>query len=395
MKKTISNLLSSPRVSRRSSSDGESLGISQCRHPCGEPVPPLPALERPGRAHPHLILDEGGRVKAGSPERLIDHLTSPEQFDHRFCLTLLLTYRSFYTPVQLLQALVCRYHALPPSGLSDVELGHWETEEQHPVQLIVCNVLQKWLRDYISVDEFEDGAFVDELSVFIDCQMCCSPRERKLGELLQAAVSRRTEGRKRGKAHFSSDPPQCLFRDCAFGQEARVCLVPPVEWARQLTLIDFELFQKIGASELLGQAWAKADKEQRARNVLTMIHHFNNISAWVAGTVLSWSYVASRAEAFGHMIDVCAECLKLGNFNGAFAINAGLENAAVHRLKRTKELLPAAKVAALEQAGALLSSASNHKAYRAALEKREPPCIPFLGTFDHDATELFPASATH
>ena len=51
----------------------------------------------------------------------------------------------------------------------------------------------------------------------------------------------------------------------------------PVELARQVTLLEFDLFRQIQASELVGLAWMKADKQRRAPNLLKMIDLTNRV----------------------------------------------------------------------------------------------------------------------
>ena len=61
----------------------------------------------------------------------------------------------------------------------------------------------------------------------------------------------------------------------------------PEEIARQLTLIDYALFSKIKPAELLNQAWQKARLRHRAQNILRLVERVNNLTLWVATTILS------------------------------------------------------------------------------------------------------------
>ena len=61
----------------------------------------------------------------------------------------------------------------------------------------------------------------------------------------------------------------------------------PEEIARQLTLIDCALFSKIKPAELLNQAWQKARHRHRAQNILRLVERVNNLTLWVATTILS------------------------------------------------------------------------------------------------------------
>jgi hypothetical protein len=67
------------------------------------------------------------------------------------------------------------------------------------------------------------------------------------------------------------------------GDDYRIKLadLEPLEIARQLTLIEYELFTAIKPTEFLDQAWMKDDKEQRAPNICNMTRWSNHVRLFV------------------------------------------------------------------------------------------------------------------
>lgn len=89
-------------------------------------------------------------------------------------------------------------------------------------------------------------------------------------------------------------PPSLLPEDILHIMENPILCLHPVEVARQMCLIDMELWQSIRAWELLNQAWTTKDKATRAPNVLNMIVRFNKGNRWVQASLLSEENPATR-----------------------------------------------------------------------------------------------------
>jgi hypothetical protein len=79
----------------------------------------------------------------------------------------------------------------------------------------------------------------------------------------------------------------CRVRDALLVQSFSWLDYHPTEIARQMTLIEYDMYKNIKVFEFLGNGWARKDKEKRAPNILAMTRRFNNVSAWIQTQI--WS----------------------------------------------------------------------------------------------------------
>lgn len=79
--------------------------------------------------------------------------------------------------------------------------------------------------------------------------------------------------------------------------------IAPVELARQLTIIEFNNFQRIRPGECLHKAWTVEDETQ-AKNVRLVIHTANKLAAWIGLLVLEPKEPKHRANLMKYFITV-------------------------------------------------------------------------------------------
>ncbi|KAJ6249910.1 ras guanine nucleotide exchange factor i-related [Anaeramoeba flamelloides] len=319
--------------------------------------------------------EEMKEIEAASLNKLVEILTHEKQRNVLYTKTFLMTYQSFTSPRTLLTKLTQRFHI--PKEMEEIY-----KDKKTIIQLRVCNVLKFWITDY-----FEDfnSKVLTELQDFIDNSLN-SEKFNKIGSTLSLIIKRKME-QKNKKGHiFYDPPPEPKLPKTIFSPKLNLFDVDPEEIARQITLIEYNIYEKIKPSELLKLAWSSPKLRHRSPNVIQMIHRFNLISGWVATAILKGERVKERGKSLRWFINIASHCRKLNNFNGLMAILSGLGSSAVHRLKHTFDELPEKFFEELDDLETDLSSEKSFANYRTLIKEIKPPCIPYFALYLTDLT---------
>jgi len=159
-----------------------------------------------------------------------------------------------------------------------------------------------------------------------------------------------------------------------------------LELARQMTLMDWRIFSQIKSTEMLNCAWSSEKLKHRSPHVLAMISLFNKWSNWVCTIITLQPSIKIRAKVMSKFIDVASHLRTLNNFSGCIAILSGLNNAAVYRLNKTKEVLKEKYKIKFDALIPLVDTTKSHRNYREAIRQAVPPVLPHLGVFLTDLT---------
>eukprot|EP01098_Paradermamoeba_levis_P016727 TRINITY_DN9231_c0_g1_i1.p1 TRINITY_DN9231_c0_g1~~TRINITY_DN9231_c0_g1_i1.p1 ORF type:complete len:652 (-),score=199.83 TRINITY_DN9231_c0_g1_i1:128-2083(-) len=332
----------------------------------------------------NIAYDNNKDIKAASLNKLVERLTSEKNLDLNYVKTFLMTYQSFTTPEKLLSKLIQRYHVPQQEGISEQE---WKNTIVMPIQLRVCNVIKKWVEEYFTDFENNDK-LIQMFQNFTEVTLRLDGNSN-LSKSLSNALQRKLKGESADKKEtvFSADPPEPKVPvRTIFSSNLTLFDVDEEEIARQLTLVEFEIYSSIKASELLNQSWNKPKLKHRSPNVLQMIARFNDLSNWVTATILKEERLKSRARMWAKLIKIAEHCHNLNNFNSLMAIIAGINNSAVHRMKFTKEELPSRVNKTFTELEKVMNNDQAYKVYRDHLSRVDPPCIPYLGVYLTDLT---------
>jgi len=191
-------------------------------------------------------------------------------------------------------------------------------------------------------------------------------------------------------------PPPKVPKDI-FSPTLSLYSVDPEEVARQLALMDFEVFASIKPSELLNQCWNKPHLRHRAPNVLKMIHRFNQLSHSISTHIIQPTRIKQRAKALEFWLKVAEvssyllrikkhtlivnlhqHCRSLNNFHGMMAVVSGINAGPVLRLKYTRAEVARSLMESFESLESIMESDGSFATYRSLLQQTSPPCIPHL-----------------
>jgi len=319
----------------------------------------------------HFARDEA--VRSGWPEgaatlnSLVQTLTSTESIvDRSFLQAFMLTYRSFTTPERLLSKLMERYN-VPRSA----------REDKATVQLRVCVTIKYWIENQIR--DFSPE-LVDQLRLIIEQKLPADGNE-KVSQMLQSALDSCIQSHSNAYAGTLMPLQTSVIVDAPISPTDMLMNSTEQDIAEQLTLISWDIFSSIDLHELLNGAWSNVKTRHTAPHVISLIKRFNQISFWVASTVLYSESLKERSMLISRWINIAAKLRALNNFDGLMGVVAGLTLSPIDRLKFSKSTVHTDLMEQFEGFVAMMQPTNNWKLYREQLAAAPLPKIPYLGMY--------------
>jgi son of sevenless-like protein len=126
----------------------------------------------------------------------------------------------------------------------------------------------------------------------------------------------------------------------------------------QLGMTEQGLFKSIKLNEFYNQGWTYKTSP-KCKNLIKLISWFNLVASGMATEILRHEDVKIRVEVMKKLISMAEECLKSSNYNTCFEIVAGLNMAAISRLKNTWKALPKKSLDIWERLNQIVSNESS------------------------------------
>jgi len=201
----------------------------------------------------------------------------------------------------------------------------------------------------------------------------------KLLQLIGLYESRSSVWENRSMGVFDENPENNPFmtsiaeHDCDVATAAAVLNIEPRQFAEQIALMNFYLFEKISPSELLSGAWTKKDAEERCPRITAITRFFNQKSRWAEQAILTCEDPKGRRKMLKYFLKIAEILFEIHDYNGMIIYLSAVNSSSISRLKK---LWKAKETKLATKLGKLMSS--NFKELR-QLQSTVIPCVPYIG----------------
>ena len=379
--------------------------------------------------HILFVKGENGRniVKSATLEKLLDRLTDPSTFDVQFQTTFFLTYHSYTDSQTVLAHMMRRYKDSMITNTSNPSSG----SASNPARQRICQSIKDWI-ELCRYDFTEDKMLLTRVLEFADY---VNKHNAKNGALIKTALSVKTtsplipaqqdpkdaskdgnpstpakdtnlprpilpKGRRANSEtsdELISPMPRLERLSSIFGKqkekieergELKFQDVDPLEFARQITLIESDLFSKIKPTEFLDQSWAKEEKLIKATNICEMIQWSYHVTQWLISEIILSKDTKARVAVYEKIVQLAQHLDQLHNFNGVKEVLLAVQSPIIKALNKMKELVSPKFIKILEDLERATSSDMNFKHLRSKIHNSALPLIPYPGIYQSDLAAI-------
>ena len=263
-----------------------------------------------------------GHLVGGTLDALVTRLTPHDSIvNAAFSAVFFLTFRLFASPSDFVDALVARYHTVPPQDALEHEHREWQRRKGIPIRMRVTNVIKQWVEIYWRPSVDDD--IIPLLTSFVsDALAPIWPRQCQ--KILEGLATRESgkdivnlKGDRIRDPGMSINPPSAApVFDSPRPMMAKTLLVAlrsknfasiyvtdfdPLELARQLTIMENQLYMAITPQELL-ETGPKGAKSPLTIKIISSLNQ--SIAFWVAESILNEPDMKKRTAVVKFFIKV-------------------------------------------------------------------------------------------
>ena len=341
-----------------------------------------------------LYMSNAPTVRGGTLLALVEQLTRHDRLDSSFNSTFLLTYKSIMSATDLWDMLMRRFNTQPPNGLSQEQYKIWEQQKQKPIRHRVVNVVKMWIDQYWmeAADETSNNLV---RSIHDFARSILYPTQEAMAKLIMGVCDARMAGKhdpfaRRMMVNINLPGPAPILP-----KNLRKLKFPDIdvlEFARQLTILDYRFYSKITPKECMAKMWSAKEMgespDEAFPNIRAMILHSNQLTNWVGDMILKQTAIKSRVVVIKSFVAIAEKCRQFHNYSTMTSIISTFSAAAIDRLKRTWSEVPPKTMSMLEHMQRLMNATENFKNYKEVLQYTQPPCVPFFGVYLADMVQI-------
>ncbi|KAH3759022.1 Ras guanine nucleotide exchange factor A [Pelomyxa schiedti] len=185
------------------------------------------------------------------------------------------------------------------------------------------------------------------------------------------------------KTKVRAFPPSILLHSST--EEHSVIAFHPLEVARQLTLMAWNLYNDITIFELTNRVWQEKSRAAlEAPNTVKYISFSNHVSKWIVSEIVTTEPASKRTAVIERFIEIAQHCFTFSNFNSCFEVMLGLQKSPVSRLKKSWSGLSRAAKEVFNFLVEFTQPTNNFSKYRQRLKQSYGFCVPYVGLLLQD-----------
>eukprot|EP01084_Bolivina_argentea_P054227 99464_1 len=364
---------------------------------------------------------------------IVEHVTSPQIRGTQNQLVLILTYCLYISRKELLSVIFERLARV--------------CDDQ--IQIKVFSLLRTWLKtendfknsNYNDDDDKNVGGGLPPFALHFTKELMLNIGDNELLQKLakpiisQISQPPKLDNDRHRQMSLTSAP---IPRIPKYKNEKDLNLnnINPTEIARQICLIEYNIFSKIKPEEFLKQKSTKQkkmeqilkskdiisnnsshnlseetltkelkdlqrnkddklQKQSTQPNIDKMTDWFNRLVVWTQVEILYQRQLTKRAKTIALMLKICHALEQYNNISSLCAIRAGLCSSSIHRLRKTWQNIPKKARETKDKIDELFKLGNGQKNLRDRVSIISQPAIPHLGlflgdiVFIHDGNDTF------